>query len=153
MSLTPRQITLIQNNFKKVEPIADTAAEIFYTKLFKIDPSLRRLFKKDMKKQGQMLMSVLKAAVNGLNDLNKIVPVLHSLAERHIDYGVKVEDYTAVGNALLFTLKQGLGNEFTAEHRKAWIAVYNIVAETMRSHSYPNYDAKTFVNRKHYNKH
>lgn len=152
MPLTSRQISLIQSNFKKVEPIAEAAAEIFYAKLFKIDPSLKRLFKHDMKEQGRMLMSLLKIAVNGLNDLNKVVPALHSLAERHIKYGVKVEDYTAVGNALLYTLKQGLGKDFTTADREAWVNLYQIVADTMRSHSYAQFDTNSFVNRKNYNK-
>lgn len=152
MPLSPRQIQLVQSSFRKVEPIADKAAQIFYNKLFEYDPSLRRLFKGDMTQQGRKLMSLLKVAVNGLNDLGKLVPALQDLADRHIQYGVQVEDYTPVGNALLYTLKTGLGNDFTPEHREAWIAVYQIVADTMRGHSYPSFDTRTFVNRKRYNR-
>ncbi|MDH5183225.1 MAG: globin domain-containing protein, partial [Gammaproteobacteria bacterium] len=139
MSLTPRQVLLIQNSFAKVEPIADQAADIFYNKLFEYDPSIRDLFQHDMKQQGRKLMSMLKLAVAGLDDLGKLVPALKSLADRHIDYGVEIEDYTPVGNALLFALKKGLGRDFTAETRTAWIAVYKVIADTMRSHSYPNF--------------
>lgn len=152
MSLTPRQILLIQKSFSKVEPIADQAADIFYNKLFEYDPSIRDLFQHDMKQQGRKLMSMLKIAVAGLDDLNKLVPALQSLAERHIDYGVEIEDYTPVGNALLFALKKGLGRDFTAETRSAWVAVYKIIADTMRSHSYPDYNPATFRNKKRYNK-
>jgi nitric oxide dioxygenase len=143
---------MVQNSFSKVEPIADTAAEIFYAKLFQYDPSLRRLFKHDMKEQGQKLMKVLKIAVSSLNNLDKLVPALHSLADRHVGYGVKVDDYTPVGNALLYALKQGLGPEFTPELRQAWINVYKIVADTMRSHSYPQFNPATYRNSKHYNR-
>ncbi len=152
MSLTSRQVSLIQSNFSKVEPIAEAAAEIFYDKLFLIDPSLKKLFKGDMKEQGRKLMSLLKVAVNGLNDINKLIPALHSLADRHVGYGVKVDDYTPVGNALLFTLKTGLGKAFTDEHREAWCALYRLIAETMRAHSYPDYNPQTYKNRKRYNK-
>lgn len=152
MSLSSRQISLVQNSFKKVEPIADTAAQIFYDKLFEYDPSLKRLFKGDMKQQGRKLMSLLKVAVNGLNNLDKLVPALQELADRHIDYGVQVEDYTPVGNALLFALKQGLGADFTPEVREAWVNVYQIVADTMRSHSYEQFNPRTFVNKKRYNR-
>lgn len=150
MALTSRQITLVQNSFRKVEPIADTAAEIFYAKLFEYDPSLKRLFRHDMKEQGQKLMKVLKIAVTSLNNLEKLVPALHSLADRHVNYGVSVDDYTPVGNALLFALKKGLGSEFTPELRQAWITVYKIVADTMRSHSYPHFNPSTYRNMKHY---
>ena len=150
MSLTPRQISLVQNSFLKVAPIAETAADIFYTQLFKYDPSLRKLFKGDIKEQGRKLMGLLGLAVKGLNDLDKVVPALKTLADRHIEYGVKVEDYTPVGNALIYTLKQGLGPDFTPEVKEAWIAVYKIVADTMRGHSYDEFNPSTFENKKRY---
>lgn len=152
MSLSPRQILLIQTSFAKVEPIADQAAEIFYNKLFEYDPSIRDLFHHDMKQQGRKLMSMLKIAVAGLDDLGKLVPALQSLADRHTDYGVEIDDYTPVGNALLFALKKGLGRDFTTETRDAWITVYKIIADTMRSRSYPNFNPSTYKNNRHYNK-
>lgn len=133
MSLTPRQIQLIQTSFSKVEPISLKAAEIFYDTLFSYDPSLRPLFKGDIKQQGRKLMAMLNAAVNGLNDLGALVPVLHQLAERHEGYGVKKSHFTPVGNALLYTLKVGLGNDFTPEIREAWVALLHIVSDTMKS--------------------
>jgi hemoglobin-like flavoprotein len=136
MSITPHQIELIQESFKKVEPIAEAAAEIFYAKLFEYDPKLKSLFKHDMKDQGRKLMTTLKVAVNGLNDLDKLVVVLQNLAIRHIDYNVKAEDYTPVGNALLYTLKTGLGDDWTPELREAWVAVYRLMASVMKEHSY-----------------
>ena len=152
MSLTPRQVSLIQGSFAKVEPIAAQAAAIFYDKLFEYDPRVRGLFKTDMKSQGGKLMAVLKAAVSGLNDLGKLVPVLQQLAARHLKYGVTVDDYTPVGNALLFALKKGLGPDFTAETEEAWTALYRVVATTMRQHAYPDYDPATYRNRRQYNR-
>lgn len=150
MTLTAKQIALIQDSFKSVEPIADTAAEIFYAKLFEYDPALKHLFKGHMKSQGRKLMQMLKAAVNGLNDLDRLVPVIQQLAERHVNYGVEVEDYTPVGNALIYTLKQGLGDEFTFETRQAWIDLYKLVANVMRQHAYKDFDSKSFINQKRY---
>lgn len=152
MSLTQREKSLIQSSFKKVVPIADVAAEIFYAKLFEYDPSLKSLFKGSMKKQGQMLMSTLKVAVEGLDDLGAVAEILKGLAVKHLDYGVKVDDYTPVGNALLFALKKGLGADFTPEVKSAWIKVYEIIAEVMRSAAYPQYNANTYVNRKTYHR-
>ncbi len=133
MSLTPKQIQLVQESFAKVEPIADQAAAIFYQQLFAIDPSLQKMFKHDMKAQGKMLMSTLKLAVGSLNDLPKLVPVLEKLALRHLDYGVKNEHYTLVGNALLRTLKIGLGDSFNDETREAWSATYRLMAKVMKT--------------------
>lgn len=136
MSITARQISLVQNSFRKVEPIAEQAADIFYNKLFEYDPSLKSMFKGDLKDQGRKLMATLKVAVNGASDLNKLVPVLHQLADRHVGYGVKPKDYTPVGNALLFTLKTGLGEEFNPELREAWVDTFRLIATTMKDHAY-----------------
>ena len=151
MDITKQQKKLVQASFKKVEPISDQAAEIFYNKLFEFDPSLRRMFKSDLSEQGKKLMATLKIAIKSLDDLNALVPVLQNLAAKHIDYGVSVEDYTTVGNSLIFGLKTGFGDEFTPELKEAWIEVYTTIANVMRSNAYPNFDPNTFVNTKHYN--
>ncbi len=122
----------MQHSFSLVEPIADQAADIFYGALFKIDPSLKPLFKSNIKLQGRKLMAMLKAAVDGLNDLDALVPALKQLAQRHNGYGTKRSHFTPVGNALLFTLKTGLGEAYTEEVRQAWITVIHLVADTMK---------------------
>lgn len=152
MSITPRQKQLVQQSFKQVEPIAEKAAEIFYAKLFEYDPSLEKLFTKPMAEQGKMLMTTLKVAVKSLDDIEGLVGVLQTLAERHLSYGVKIDDYTPVGNALLFTLKTGLGANYNEELKVAWITVYKTIAEVMRSHAYPNYDQSTYKNTRRYNR-
>ncbi|AHK15366.1 MAG: globin family protein [Thalassolituus sp.] len=150
MSISEKQKQLVQASFKQVEPIADQAAEIFYQQLFDYDPSLRKLFKNDMKAQGRKLMAALKLAVASLDNLDKLVPILQQLAIGHVKYGVSVDDYTPVGNALLVTLKKGLGSAFTKEVRQAWIETYRVVATVMREAAYPNYNPDTYHNNKHY---
>ncbi len=129
--LSARQKELVQKSFAKVEPIAEKAAELFYGKLFELDPSLHALFKGNMKEQGRKLMATLKVAVKGLNDLPKLVPVVQDLGRRHVKYGVKDKHYVTVGSALIWTLEQGLKDDFTDEVRSAWATVYGIVADTM----------------------
>ncbi|MBT1445207.1 hemin receptor [Shewanella sp. JM162201] len=133
MSLTPQQISLIRRSFDMVHPIAEDAAALFYRNLFEIDPSLRPLFKTDLKSQGRKLMAMLDAAVKGLEQPDKLVPVLEDLARRHINYGVKTSHFSPVGNALLYTLAEGLGDKFTAETKNAWIAVLHLVADVMKA--------------------
>jgi hemoglobin-like flavoprotein len=131
--LSPRQIDLVQRTFAQVRPIAATAADLFYNRLFSLDPSLRALFRSgDMAKQGQMLMSVLGTAVMGLSNLEKLAPVVRNLGARHVAYGVKTEHYATVGGALLWTLEQGLGEAFTPEVRDAWAAAYELLSEVMQ---------------------
>ena len=129
ISTTQKQ--LVQMSFTKVAPIAEAAAELFYNKLFELDPSLKALFKGDMKEQGRKLMATLKVAVAGLDNLKRLVPVLQDLGRRHAGYGVKDAHYGTVAEALLWTLKQGLKDEFTPEVKDAWTAVYTVLAQTM----------------------
>ena len=126
------QITLVQESFAKVAPIADTAADLFYNKLFSLDPTVKPLFKEDLTVQGAKLMKMIGMAVNGLTNLDALVPVVVSLGERHAGYGVKDEHYDTVGEALIWTLGQGLGEEFTDEVKAAWIEAYTILASVMK---------------------
>jgi nitric oxide dioxygenase len=130
------QITLVQNSFAKVVPIKDAAAEIFYTRLFEVAPQVRPMFKGDIAEQGAKLMTTLGVVVNGLRDLDKIVPVAEALAAKHIDYGVKAEHYDTVGASLLYTLKTGLGDDFTAEVEDAWTTAYTTLAGVMVNAAY-----------------
>lgn len=130
--MNSEQINLVQASFEDVRPIAATAAELFYDRLFTLDPSLKHLFKGDMPNQGRMLMSMIGSAVHGLKDLDKLAPVLRNLGARHVDYGVREEHYVTVGSALLWTLNAGLGEKFTPEVREAWTAAYGLLADVMQ---------------------
>ena len=126
------QKLLVQQTFAKIKPIADTAAELFYNRLFEMDPGVRPLFKGDMKEQGRKLMDMIGVAVNGLGALDEIVPAVQDLGRRHAGYGVTDEHYDTVGGALLWTLEQGLGDDFTPEVKEAWTTVYGVLATTMK---------------------
>jgi hemoglobin-like flavoprotein len=131
-SMTPEQKTLVQESFKKVVPISDQAAALFYGRLFELDPALKPLFKGDMTQQGRLLMAMLGTAVGGLDDLGAIVPAVQALGARHKKYGVADKDYDTVAAALLWTLEKGLGAAFTPSVKDAWVAVYGVLAGTMK---------------------
>lgn len=131
--MTPRQKELVQTSWEKVVPIADIAAELFYGRLFELDPSLRPLFKTDIKEQGKKLMTMITTAVRALDNLPALVPAVQALGRRHGGYGVKDEHYATVATALLWTLEKGLGPDFTPETKEAWVVVYTILADTMKT--------------------
>jgi hemoglobin-like flavoprotein len=130
--MTPQQIVLVQETWKQVVPIKDKAAELFYGRLFELDPSVKPLFKGDMAEQGKRLMTMINAAVAGLSRVETIVPVVQALGRRHVGYGVTDAHYDTVGAALLWTLETGLGPAFTAEVKDAWASVYGVLATTMK---------------------
>ena len=131
--VTNTQKVLVQESFAAVMPIADDAAALFYRRLFELDPSLERMFKGDMTEQRRKLMQMLTAAVKGLDRLDQLVPVVEDLGRRHAGYGVADAHYDTVGAALLWTLEKGLGRAFTHEVKDAWIAVYGLLAGTMKN--------------------
>lgn len=126
------QIELVQSSFAKVAPAAGSAALLFYNRLFELDPSLRSLFRGDVREQGRKLMQMLALAVEGLNDPDSLLPALRALGERHATYGARERDYETVGVALIWTLEQGLGEAFTPAVKDAWLAVYSLIAGTMQ---------------------
>lgn len=129
--MTPQQIDLVQTSFKKVVPIAGTAADLFYGRLFEIAPEVRPMFPEDMKEQKIKLMSMLGTAVTNLHKLDTILSAVKALGERHKGYGVTAAHYAPVGAALLWTLEQGLGADFTPEVKAAWTETYTALTGVM----------------------
>ena len=126
------QKLLVQKSFEKVAPIADLAAELFYGRLFELDPTLKPMFRGDIKDQGKKLMSTLKVAVAGLDRLDALLPTVQALGRRHLAYGVRDEHYDIVASALLWTLEKGLGELWTPDCKAAWEEVYTILAKVMK---------------------
>ena len=131
--MTPQQIELVKKTWVMVVPIADKAAELFYGRLFELEPSYRQMFKNDMTEQGKKLMKTINIAVEALDDVEPLVPTLKQMGADHAGYGVVDRDYNVVGAALLWTLEQGLGEAFTDEVKNAWASVYEVLADTMKA--------------------
>jgi hemoglobin-like flavoprotein len=126
------RIRLVQESWEKVVPISETAATLFYGRLFELDPSLRRLFgATTMPEQHKKLMQMITVVVRGLNRIDTLLPTIRQLGQRHVHYGVKESHYETVGAALIWTLEQGLGEAFTDELRHAWVEAYSILSGTM----------------------
>ena len=134
--MTPDQVKAIQESFAKVPPISEQAAALFYGRLFEIAPSVKPLFRGDMKEQGRKLMATLRVVVGGLGNLEAILPAASALAKRHVQYGVKPADYEPVGDALLWTLERGLGEQWTPQLAAAWGAAYSVLCEFMINEAY-----------------
>lgn len=129
--MTPAQIADVQNSFKSVLPIAEQAGALFYGRLFEIAPAVRPLFPADTTEQARKLMLTLATVVKGLDRLDTILPAVQALAVRHVAYGARPEHYPVVGEALIWTLEQGLGEAFTPEIRASWITAYTTLSGAM----------------------
>jgi hemoglobin-like flavoprotein len=130
--MTPDQIAMVQESFKKVGPIATTAADLFYDRLFEIAPDVRRMFPADLGEQKNKLITMLATAVANLHQIERIIPAVEQLGKRHVAYGVKPQDYQPVGAALLWTLEKGLGADFTPAVKGAWTDAYLTLSGVMQ---------------------
>ena len=132
--MTPDQKLLVKSTWAAVLPMADTAASLFYDRLFEIDPATRALFKSgDLAEQRKKLMQALAFVVAGLDHLDRLVPTIEELGRRHAEYGVTTAHYASVGAALLWTLEQGLASAWTSDAEAAWSAAYDLLSEVMQN--------------------
>lgn len=131
--MTPDQVDLLQRSWRSVLPVGDTAAELFYGKLFSLDPRLRVLFKNDMREQGRNLTAMISVAVGALERPERIERAVRELGRRHAAYGVRSEHYGTVGVALIWMLEKCLGDAFTPEVRQAWADAYRLLADLMKA--------------------
>jgi hemoglobin-like flavoprotein len=134
--MDPTQIKLVQDSFAKVAPISEQAAMLFYARLFEVAPAVKAMFPADMTEQRKKLMATLAVVVNGLGNLEAVLPAASALAKRHVSYGAKPAHYPVVGGALLWTLEKGLGEAWTPETAAAWTAAYGTLSGYMISEAY-----------------
>jgi len=130
--MTPQQVDLLQRSWRSVLPIGDTAAELFYGKLFSLDPKLRPLFKNDMREQGRNLTAMISVAVGSLEHPERIALAVRELGRRHAAYGVRKEHHATVCVALLWMLEKSLGEAFTPEVQRAWSDAYALLESLMQ---------------------
>jgi hemoglobin-like flavoprotein len=129
--LTPAHAELVERSWRAVLPVGDTFAELFYGRLFSLDPRLRHLFRDDMLEQGRNLTAMLSVATAHLARPEKISMALRQLGKRHVSYGVKPRHFVTVEDALLFALEHALFDVFTAEVKAAWQAAYALLSSAM----------------------
>lgn len=129
--MTPEQIKIVKQTWSAVLPIQETAAELFYGRLFSEYPDVKPLFKGDMQEQGEKLMKMLDQAVGALDNVETLIEPLKAAGKAHKGYGVKDEDYTKVGACLLWTLEQGLGDGYDDSVADAWTETYKTVSSVM----------------------
>ena len=129
--MEPRHKELIRDSWQKLRPDVDRAAELFYTRLFEEDPTLRELFTGDVAAQGKRLMTMMGTAVDRLDELEAMTPTLYELGQRHVDYGVQAQHYETFRDALMWTLQNVLGADFYPEVEEAWGAFFEFLSHAM----------------------
>ncbi len=131
--MKPAQHELVRATFAKLAVMPEVAGALFYERLFELNPGLRPMFKNDMRIQGVKLMTMLAMVVFNLHEPGRVLPAIRDLGVRHVGYGVKLEDYDALLEALLWAIEQALGEDFTSAVRDAWTLCYDELAGEMKA--------------------
>lgn len=131
--MTPKQIELVQKTFKQLAEQADETAANFYEHLFRLEPELRPLFTNNMHHQGQKLMAALAIFIFSLDEPGDVPPMLRRLGARHSHHGIPASAYATAQQALMATLEDRLGSQFTPDAQVAWMALFSHLAEAMTS--------------------
>jgi hemoglobin-like flavoprotein len=130
-AITPQQKRLVRETFDEISESPIEVALLFYGRLFELDPSLRPLFRTDLREQSQKLVLMLSVVVKGLDRFEDLLPELAALGRRHVDYGVKAKDYATLSSALLWALARSLEPHFDLETKAAWASVIGSINEAM----------------------
>jgi nitric oxide dioxygenase len=129
--ITAEQRWLVQNSWAKVVPMAPHVAELFFDRLYELDPFLEDLFPSDLSKLGAEWMRALGLAAPRLEEPSKLAPCLDGLSRMHVESGVRPGHYVTMGNALLWTLEQSLAEDFTQRVKEAWSVAYQLLSALM----------------------
>jgi hemoglobin-like flavoprotein len=116
---------ILRKSFAAIEDRAEITALIFYKRLFEAAPHLRPMFKGDIREQAAKLTEMIALGLSLAERPLVFDTEMRELGARHVEYGVQDEQYALVGNILLATLEEVLGDQFTPEIRAVWAQFYD----------------------------
>lgn len=134
--LSKEDIKLIQDSFKKVSEKPQETGDILYKHLFECCPDVVNIFKVDMKEQSRLFIKMIKTVIEGLNNVHIIMPAIQDMGNRHVDYGVTVEQYKYFKESLVFAIGSVLGNDFDEKTKSAWSKLYDVLEDLMKGKHY-----------------
>jgi hemoglobin-like flavoprotein len=130
--MTAREMQLVRESFFELQEVSGPLSLLFYGRLFAVEPKLRRLFSDDMAAQGNKLMEMLAAAVDGMDDWTALKPALRDMGVRHTGYGVQPAHYVLVGDAMVWSISQALSGGADPELKRAWRSLIDQVSHAMQ---------------------
>ena len=135
IEMTPKQIDLVQTTFRQVVTNVDEAAGRFYAHLFALAPELRPLFTSNMHHQGDKFLAALAIMIFNLDREwpGGVPPFIQHLGLRHAHHGIPHTAYAVAWQALLQTLAEMLGAQFTPEVEKAWERLFACLTNAMKT--------------------
>jgi len=118
--LTAEQKRLIRVSFLRIEPALDLVAQLFFLKLFRLDPSLRKKFSGPIEVQARKFAAGAKLAMISIGHEDGLAPTLRLLGARHRQLGIRARHYRTMSRSLVWTLERSLDKDFDRDTKDAW---------------------------------
>jgi len=148
--LSDQALSLVQATAPVVAAHADEITAHFYPRMFAAHPELLRIFNQGNQATGEqskaLAGSVVAYAVQLIDpEAPSFDHVMHRIAYKHVSLGIRPEQYTIVGEHLLASVGEVLGDAVTPEIAAAWSELYwlfavQLVAEEARLYQQSNVD-------------
>jgi len=129
--VTKEQARIVNDTWKIITPISLKMGQEFYSRLFETNPELKPMFKSDPKDQAMKLMFMLSYLVHRLENIEELTSEIEKLARRHKGYGASEQHYEIIGNTLLWSLEQNLGDNWNEKTEQAWKSTYELISGLM----------------------
>ncbi len=121
--MTFAQKQMIRDSYEQIREFEEAVFLLFYGRMFELDPTIRPMFRYDIKEQAKKLTQTLDIVVESLDRMEELKPRLAELGRSHAVYGVQPHHYETLTAALLWAFGQALSGGFPAEVRAAWRSV------------------------------
>lgn len=129
--LTAEQKRLIRLSFLRVEQALDLVAQLFFLKLFRLDPSLRKKFSGPVEMQARKFAAGAKLAMISLGHEDGLAPTLKLLGARHRQLGIRARHYRTMSRALVWTMERSLDKDFDRDTKDAWNTMLSYFTRVM----------------------
>jgi nitric oxide dioxygenase len=106
----------------------------FYERMFKHNPELKNIFNMSNQangKQQNALTGAVLAYAEHIENPSVLINVLKSIGNKHVSLNISAEQYEIIGNHLINSIKEVLGDAATNDITDAWACAYNELASIM----------------------
>jgi methyl-accepting chemotaxis protein len=131
--MNPDTAARVRKSWALVLPQRKVVCRAFYQRLFARHPDLSPMFKGEIGEQADLFVTMINTVISALEHPHRVRPLVETLGARHVEYGVRAEDYEKFESVLLETLRDTLGDELDAESLAAWREVFEDLSHTMQA--------------------
>lgn len=132
--LSPETIATVKATAPVLAERGEELTRHFYRRMFAGNPEVGEFFNPANQHQGtqqRALAGAICAFAFHVDNLAVLAPAVELIAQKHASLGVKAEHYPIVGEHLLGSIREVLGEAATEEVVDAWAAAYGFLADIL----------------------